>query len=138
MSDFDDSNIRERHMGQSKPIRARALVVEDDELQRELIVALLEECDLDVMQCESAEAAELILQKIGGAVAFLFADVQLAGQKSGTELAKMAQKRFPNIRIVVTSGNLSADVPEGVRFMPKPWFALDLLREAERSVAQFH
>ena len=125
-------------MGQSKPFRARALVVEDDELQRELLVALLEECDLDVMQCESAEAAELILQKIGGAVAFLFTDVNLAGRKNGAELAAMARSRFPNIRIVVTSGYEAPDVPSGVKFLPKPWFALDVLREAERSVAAFH
>jgi len=125
-------------MGQSKPFRPRALVVEDDELQRELIVALLEECDLEVMQCESAEAAELILQKIGGVVAFLFTDVNLAGRQSGTELAAMAQSRFPNIRIVVTSGYAQPDVPNGVKFLRKPWFALDVLREAERSVAQFH
>ena len=125
-------------MGQSKPFRPRALVVEDDELQRDLLVALLEECNLEVVQCESAEAAELILQKIGGAVAFLFADVNLAGRKTGVELAAMARARFPNIRVVVTSGYSSPDVPSGVKFLPKPWFALEILREAEHSVAQFH
>lgn len=125
-------------MGQSKPFRPRALVVEDDELQRELIVALLEECDLEVMQCESAEAAELILEKIGSAVAFLFTDVQLAGSKNGAELAEMARQRFPNLRIVVTSGTELSDVPDDVTFLPKPWFALDILREAERSLAEFH
>jgi CheY-like chemotaxis protein len=119
-------------MGQSKPF------VEDDDLQRELIVALLEECNLDVTQCESAEAAELVLQKIGDAVAFLFTDVQLAGRKSGAELAAIVRKRFPNIRIIVTSGNAAPQIPDGVKFLPKPWFALDVLREAERSLAQFH
>jgi len=35
----------------------------------------------------------------------------------------------------VTSGlTLTKSLPEGVMFMPKPWLALDVLREAERSL----
>ena len=45
-------------MGRSKPLRATALIVEDDPMQREMICLLLEESDYDVIQCESAEAAE--------------------------------------------------------------------------------
>lgn len=125
-------------MGQSKPFRPRALVVEDEPLQRELLVALLEECDFDVLQCESAEAAELILQKVGNAIAFLFTDVNLAGRLSGADLAGMARQRFPELRIIVTSGYDAPEVPDGVRFLPKPWFALDVLREAERTRAHFN
>ena len=36
-------------MGQSKPFRATALVVEDDPMQREMICLLLEESDMDVI-----------------------------------------------------------------------------------------
>jgi CheY-like chemotaxis protein len=38
-----------------------ALVVEDDALQREFLCDLLRSENLDVIQCESAEAAELIV-----------------------------------------------------------------------------
>ena len=56
-------------MGQSKPFRAKALIVEDDPMQRAMIGLLLEESDFDVIECESAEAAELVLQRhIGGLV----------------------------------------------------------------------
>ena len=44
-----------------KPI---ALVVEDDPDQRELLTLLLEESELHVFSCESAEAALRILDKI--------------------------------------------------------------------------
>jgi CheY-like chemotaxis protein len=121
-------------MGQSKPYRPKALVVEDDEMQRELVVALLEECEIDVIQCESAEAAEVVLKKIGGFISFLFTDVQLAGSMNGAELAKFARRRYPNIRILVTSGSPPPQMPDEVTFMPKPWIALDILREAEKSV----
>jgi response regulator RpfG family c-di-GMP phosphodiesterase len=43
-------------MGQSKPLRATALIVEDDPMQRDMICLLLEESDVDVIECESAEA----------------------------------------------------------------------------------
>jgi CheY-like chemotaxis protein len=131
-------NLRGATMGQFKPFRPRALVVEDEPLQRELLVALLEECDFDVLQCESAEAAELILQKVGSAIVFLFTDVNLAGSLTGAELATSAREQFPELRIVVTSGYDAPDMPDDVRFLPKPWFALDVLREAERTRAHFN
>ena len=40
-------------MGQSKPFRATALVVEDDPMQREMICLLLEESEVDVIECEA-------------------------------------------------------------------------------------
>jgi DNA-binding response OmpR family regulator len=55
-------------MGQSKPLRATALVVEDDVMQREMTCLLLEESDFNVIECESAEAAELILERNGGSL----------------------------------------------------------------------
>ena len=56
-----------------------ALVVENDELQRSLVVALLEESDMKVIQCETAEAALLVLEKFGDRVSMMFTDVELAG-----------------------------------------------------------
>ena len=39
-------------MGDSKPFRRTALVVEDDPIQRDMIALLLEESDFTVIQCE--------------------------------------------------------------------------------------
>ena len=58
-------------MGQSKPFRATALVVEDDPMQREMLCLLLEESEVNVIECESAEAAEAVLKRIGGSVALI-------------------------------------------------------------------
>ena len=54
-------------MGQSKPFRATALIVEDDPMQRDMICLLLEESEVDVIECESAEAAELVLERAADA-----------------------------------------------------------------------
>jgi two-component system cell cycle response regulator CpdR len=121
-------------MAQTAPFKPIALVVEDDEMQREMVALLLEECDMGVIQCESAENAIEVLDKLGGSLSMLFTDVNLSGNMSGVELAQMATNDYPNIHVVVTSGKaLPKGLPQSVLFMPKPWLPLDLLREAERS-----
>jgi DNA-binding NtrC family response regulator len=109
-----------------------ALVVEDDPDQLELVSVLLEECDMAVIQCETAESAEAVLEKVGSDLSLIFTDVNLAGQMSGTELAELAKARFPDMLVIVTSGSHAPVLPAGALFMQKPWRALDILREAER------
>jgi CheY-like chemotaxis protein len=119
-------------MGQSKPFRATALIVEDDPTQREMICLLLEESDYDVIQCESAEAAALVLKRNGARVVLLMTDVNLAGPMSGVELAHLAKQGNPALNVVVTSGRpLSQPLPHDTKFWSKPWAPLDVLREAE-------
>ena len=121
-------------MEQATPFKPIALVVEDDQMQRELVAMLLEECDMGVIQCESAETALEVLNKLGTSLSMLYADVNLSGDMNGVELAHIATKEYPDIHIVVTSGKaLPKDLPHQALFMPKPWLTLDLLREAERS-----
>ncbi|MGH6709934.1 MAG: response regulator [Bradyrhizobium sp.] len=120
-------------MGQTKPFRATALVVEDDPMQREMICLLLEESDMDVIECESAEAAELVLEEAGASLVLMMTDVQLAGLKTGVELAHVAKKFNPDIDVIVTSGNpLRQALPDGAKFWSKPWTPLDVIREAEK------
>ena len=119
-------------MSQSTPFRAIALVVEDDPMQREMICVLLEESNYNVIQCESAEAAELVLDKCSNSLALLITDVSLAGRMNGVELAHIATSRNPQLDVVVTSGRaLPEPLPRGAKFWSKPWAALDVLREAE-------
>ena len=122
-------------MGQSKPFRAMALIVEDDPMQRDMICLLLEESELDVIECESAEAAELVLERAAGSLVLMLTDVQLAGNMDGVELAHIARKYNPEMGVIVTSGKpLHQELPDGVQFWSKPWAPLDVIREAERMV----
>ena len=121
-------------MGQASPFKPIALVVEDDVLQRELAVTLLEESEMSVIQCESAEGALRMLEKMDGCVTVMFTDINLAGEIDGVELAHFATRRYPNIHVVVTSALApTKNLPEGAMFMTKPWLSIDVLREAERS-----
>jgi len=121
-------------VGQTRPFKPIALVVEDDMLQREGVAALLEESEMDVVQCDTAEEALRALEKLGECVSLIFTNVKLNGKIDGVELAHFSTQRYPTIRVIVTSGlALTRRLPDGVKFMPKPWLPLDVLREAERS-----
>jgi DNA-binding NtrC family response regulator len=116
--------------------RAIALVVEDDPNQRQLLAALLEESEMRVLECESAEAAMCLLDRVGVDVCLLVTDVNLAGVMSGAFLAAHAKQCFPDMNVIVTSGQSRPQyLPEDMKFMPKPWRAIDVLREAERAIA---
>ena len=120
-------------MGQSKPLRATALIVEDDPMQREMISLLLEESDFDVIECDSAEAAERVLERSGGSLVLMMTDIHLAGRMNGVELAYVAKRCNPDMDVIVTSGKpLRQALPDGAQFWSKPWVPLDMIREAER------
>jgi len=122
-------------MGQSTPFRAKALIVEDDPMQRQMIGLLLEESDFDVIECESAEAAEQVLERIADSLMLMMTDVNLAGHMDGIELAYIAKKCNPDMDVIVTSGKpLRRELPAGAQFWSKPWAPLDVIREAERTM----
>lgn len=111
-----------------------ALVVEDDAAVRDLATAVLEETDLGVIACDSAEAALSVLERTDVTVALLFADVRLPGAMDGVSLAEAVGRRWPDVRVVVTSGaSRDARLPVQAVYMQKPWRALDVLVQAERA-----
>ncbi|CAN5352627.1 response regulator [soil metagenome] len=116
-----------------RALKHTVLVVEDDQLQRELVSLIFEESDMNVIQCMSGEAAAVVLEKAGADLTLMFTDVDLDGDMSGLELASIAKQRFPHIDVIVTSGQIVEHVPDNVLFMQKPWLPLELLRQAEMS-----
>ncbi len=117
--------------------RRVALVVEDDPAIRALAETLLEETELDVVGCDSAEAALSVLQARGGDVALVFADVRLAGHMDGLQLARAVATLWPRARLVITSGHglPRPEMPPEAVFIAKPWRPLDVLVEAERATS---
>jgi DNA-binding NtrC family response regulator len=125
-------------MGQASHHPRLAVVVEDDAELRHLAAALLEETDLGVVECDSAEDALAVMRSRGDDVAMLFADVSLPGDMDGVDLARAVSKLWPGAKLVVTSrdpGDRLANLPDEACFMPKPWRALDVLVEAERAAS---
>ena len=107
------------------------LLVEDDALQREVMSELLMDDGFEVVECSTAEAAELIVATSGTELRALITDNSLAGTMSGTELAEYARQRYPQMNIIIISGKQVNRLPLHATFLHKP-FAPFLLLEAVR------
>jgi CheY-like chemotaxis protein len=132
-------SLPDRDEGEPRGTKRIAIVAEGDDDARALAATLLEETDLAVVECTSAEAALTILQREGERVAFVFADEELAGPRDGRDLARSATTLWPHVHVVITTSAPAPDfeelLPEGVRALRKPWRGLDVLLAAERALA---
>ena len=118
-------------MGQSKPHRQTAIVVEDDDIQREMLALLLEESNFEVLQCEDAVTAALALKARHPSL--IVTDINLVGKMDGVELAHYARQQNANVQIIVISGRpLPRPLPPGAKFLIKPVYPTALLAETAR------
>jgi CheY-like chemotaxis protein len=56
----------------------------------------------------------------------IFTDIHMPGSMDGIKLAHFVKNRWPPIKIIATSGHAKitvSDLPEGSRFLPKPYVA---------------
>jgi DNA-binding NtrC family response regulator len=106
------------------------LIVEDDPIQREVLASTMSAANLDVIQCSSVAAAELIVGAIGAELAVVITDVWLSDQPTGAELARFAANRHPLLRLVVISEDEDFALPRGARFVRKPYRPADVLSAA--------
>ena len=122
-------------MGQSQQKYRAVLIVEDDAELRSLTAALLEDEEIDTIECESAEAALAVMLIGGQEVAMIFADIRLPGVMDGVDLSWEVKLRWPLLPIILTSGHpleRIRELPPGVAYMPKPWQPLNVLKRIER------
>jgi DNA-binding NtrC family response regulator len=76
-------------MGRVQSRRRIALIVEDDAELRLLTTMVLEESELDIIECESAEAALATMLLRGQNVAMIFADIRLMSNQERIGLEGM-------------------------------------------------
>ena len=125
-------------MGQAQQKHRAVLIVEDDAELRSLTAALLEDEEIDTIECESAEAALAVMLIGGQEVAMIFADIRLPGAMDGVDLSWEVKLRWPLLPIILTSGHpleRIRELPPGVAYMPKPWQPLNVLIAAEQGSA---
>jgi CheY-like chemotaxis protein len=105
-----------------------ALLVEDDHFQREVLADILRDQGLEVIECATAEAAELVVATSGTELRVVVTDDQLSGTMRGVELAEFARRKFPHLNIIVMSGHAVEHLPTNTQFLRKPFQAGQLLR----------
>jgi CheY-like chemotaxis protein len=110
------------------------LVVEDGPQIRATAVQLFQELGCAVFDAYNGQSALKILEA-HPEIQVLFADIRMPGM-NGPELAEVAQRLRPDLKIVLTSGYVSGDdVPAGIPFVPKPWRTGDLVEVVRRAPA---
>jgi CheY-like chemotaxis protein len=125
-------------MGSSVPKRRFVLVVEDDTILRMNALDMFEDAGLAVLEAANADDALRLLELHGPEVAALFTDVNMPGSMDGLELAKAVFERWPHILPVVTSGReplRDADIPDGGRFVAKPYRLAEVVDTVRQSLA---
>jgi CheY-like chemotaxis protein len=112
----------------------KILVCEDDPLVRMVIVDYLVDSGCLVIEANNGEEAVALIDGPDQQLDVLFTDIRLGGPLNGWDVAEIFRNRFPNIRVLYTSGNLiqpRRDV-EGSEFFSKPYPVNDILDACRR------
>ena len=121
-------------MGLVESKRPVVLIVEDELLLRMNAVDMIEAAGFEVVEAANADEAIEILEARRD-IGVVFTDIQMPGSMDGLKLVRAVRGRWPPIKIVATSGHVGVaqtDLPEGGRFLPKPYSpgqVMDVLRE---------
>jgi two-component system, response regulator PdtaR len=108
--------------------RPVVLIVEDEILLLMDAIDHLEAGGFEVVAAKNADEAITILEQRNDIV-LLFTDIDMPGSMDGLKLAHFVKDRWPPIKIIATSGHAKItanDLPEGVRFLPKPYKATEV------------
>ena len=103
--------------------RPVVLIVEDDLLIRLHATQIIAGAEFDVIEASNADEAISLLGARSD-ITVLFTDIQMPGSMDGLKLAAAVKWRWPPIKVVATSGLVNVrleDLPEGGRFIPKPY-----------------
>jgi signal transduction histidine kinase/HAMP domain-containing protein len=107
------------------------LVVEDDAEVRQFAVNALQGMGYEPLQAADAATALKILET-SPQIALLFTDIVMPGAMDGVKLAVEAQRRYPGLRVLLTSGYTehaligNGQPAEGVEVLTKPYRINDL------------
>jgi CheY-like chemotaxis protein len=109
------------------------LVVEDELLVRLVGADALSDAGYEVIEAESAAEALHTLEN-ASEVHLLFTDIRMPGGMNGLQLADEVHRRWPGIKILITSGDTfpkKSRIPDDGHFLPKPYGIDVLQREVE-------
>ena len=116
------------------------LVVEDDKLVREYVLAQLR--SLGYVTLDAANAAEaLAIVDADGTFDLLFTDVIMPGAMNGRQLADEIEKRRPGLKVLFTSGYTENAIihhgrlDSGVLLLAKPYRKSDLASMVRTALA---
>jgi CheY-like chemotaxis protein len=108
--------------------RPVVLIVKDEFLVRIGTKTAVEMAGFDVIEAGDADEAIAILAARND-IRLIFTDVHMPGLMDGLKLAHFVRDRWPPVKIVAASATVritESDLPEGGRFLPKPYSTADI------------
>jgi CheY-like chemotaxis protein len=117
-------------MGPREHGRPVVLIVEDELLLRIDAAEMIQAAGFEVVEAANADQAIEVLEARRD-ITVVFTDIQMPGSMDGLKLARAVRGRWPPIKIIATSGRLHVgemDLPEGGRFLPKPYSHAEVAR----------
>jgi CheY-like chemotaxis protein len=118
--------------------RPVVLVVEDEPLLRMDAIEAIDAAGFDVVEAAGADEAIAILERRSD-IRLVFTDIQMPGSMDGLKLAHFVKGRWPPIKIIATSGHAQiteSDLPEGSRFLPKPYAVAQVASTIDQLIRQ--
>jgi len=107
------------------------LLVDDEDIVREIIAEHLRDIGYRVLEADSAPAALRIIQT-GARIQMLISDVGLPGDMDGRQVAELVLKRHPDLPVILITGYAFGEPISGVEVIRKP-FLPDALADAVRT-----
>ena len=96
-------------------------------------VDIVEDAGFNSIEAVNADEALSILETRSD-ISLLFTDIQMPGSMDGLRLAAVIRDRWPPVRLLITSGQVSPaadDIPLGARFIRKPYLPAQLHDQLE-------
>jgi DNA-binding NtrC family response regulator len=100
------------------------VITEDEALLRTVAAEVLNDEGFTTIEAEDAAVALKICELRADEIDVLFTDIRIPGRMNGLKLARHVRERWPWISVIIVSGNSDVhrdDVPDGARFLPKPY-----------------
>ena len=110
------------------------LIVEDEPLIAWSVEDDLTDAGYEVLVAHSGDEAMRLLESRGD-VSTVFTDVDMPGTLNGLTLAACVSRRWPPMKIIITSGKdrpYLDEMPRGCQFLSKPY----LMTQVRRAIAE--
>lgn len=108
----------------------RILLVEDHVEMREVASAQLGSLGYATVAVDNGEAALALLEERAGGFDLVFTDIMMPGRIDGLELARLVRERWPDLRVLMTTGFsgsvVRAEYKEAPFVLRKPYRKADL------------
>jgi two-component sensor histidine kinase len=114
------------------------LIVEDEMMLRMRAVDIVEDAGFHPVEAVNADQAMSILESRSD-ISLLFTDIQMPGSMDGLKLAHTVHNRWPDIKIILVSGQVNpSDVerPADSRFFGKPLADQQMIAELQAMVGK--